>query len=203
MTMCRRDTAPLSSVPHLRGLVAAAAGALALSVATANAAMHDSETCRRLKAEHDSMNASGLREIMAKGPDWAKSNLTKERLEQVKRFLSLEEDVRFRCPLGKARPELEAAESEAGATTALQPGETAGSAPAPAGAKPARKAKPQAKAAGSDVETQGSGAPATAAPAKAAAKKQGTPGVPRAAAADGASPAQDESAIEAGRKRPR
>ena len=61
--------------------------------------------------------ASGIREMMAKGPEWAKSNLTKERMEQVRRYLSLEEDVRFRCPLGKARPELEAAESEAGATT--------------------------------------------------------------------------------------
>ena len=101
-------------------------------------------SCRRIKTEFDALGASGIREIMTKGPEWAKSNVTKERMEQIRRYLVLEEDVRFRCPLGKARPELEAAESEAGATTPLQPNEAVPGAtrptPAPA-AKPARKAK--------------------------------------------------------------
>ena len=114
----------------------------------ARAGMHDAESCRRIKTEHDSLGASGIREMLPKGPEWAKSNLTKERLEQIRRFLTLDEDMRFRCPLGKARPELEAAESEAGATTALQPNEQVpGSkppSPTAVPAKTARKAKPQA-----------------------------------------------------------
>ena len=121
---------------------------LAPAVLPAQAAMHDVETCRRIKTEHEALGASGIREMLPKGPEWAKSNLTKERLEQIRRFLTLDEDMRFRCPLGKARPELEAAESEAGATTALQPNEQVPGSKAPsptaAAGKTARKAKPQA-----------------------------------------------------------
>lgn len=105
------------------------------------AGMLDVESCRRHKSEYDTLGGSGIREMMAKGPDWAKANLTKERMEQVRRYLALEEDVRFRCPLGKARPELEAAESEAGATTPLNADEAAPAAKAPPAAKPARKSK--------------------------------------------------------------
>ena len=213
MASCRSEIA-IADTRRCNWLIAAVAtSALTLSAAVANAAMHDAETCRKLKTEHDSMNASGLREMLAKGPDWAKSNLTKERMEQIKRFLALEEDVRFRCPLGKARPELEAAESEAGATTALQPGETAPNAPpAPTSAtvKPARKAKPQAKAANSELEAQGNGPagtaaapkPAVAVPAKAAAKKQPTSNAAPAAPDAGAA-LQEDGAADTMRKKPR
>ena len=90
---------------------------------SAHAGMHDAETCRRIKSEHDTLAGSGIREMMAKGPEWAKANLAADRMLQIRRYLALEEDVRFRCPLGKARPDLEAAENEAGSTTTLQPGD--------------------------------------------------------------------------------
>ena len=108
----------------------------------ASAGMLDADSCRRFKSEYDALATSGIREIMSKGPDWAKTNLAKDRMEQVRRYLSLEEDVRFRCPLGKARPELEAAESEAGATT--DDTAPAGKPAPPAATKPPRKAKPSA-----------------------------------------------------------
>lgn len=210
---CPSKTAAFVTPRRRRFAMAAAAGAIMLSAAAAHAAMLDPETCRKLKTEHDSMNASGLREMLAKGPDWAKSNLTKERMDQLKRFLTVEEDVRFRCPLGKARPELEAAESEAGATTALQPGEAAPGAPAPpasAAAKPARKPKPPAKAAASDAEAQGSGSPGPAAQKSAAsstrtAAKKNAPAaaVPAPAASDGTTATPDDANAEVSRKKPR
>lgn len=139
---------------------------------SARAGMHDVETCRRIKGEHEALAGSGIRDIMTKGPDWAKTNLTKERLEQVRRFLALEEDVRFRCPLGKARPELEAAENEAGSTTALQPGE-----PTPVPKSPpksGRRAKAQAPGGTDKAGEQGSGL-STAAKASVAARPAAKP----------------------------
>jgi hypothetical protein len=117
---------------------------LASASTPGRAGILDAESCRRHKSEYDTLGASGIREMMAKGPEWAKANLTKERMEQVRRYLTLEEDVRFRCPLGKARPELEAAENEAGATTPLNADETAPAAKALPAAKPARKTQQSA-----------------------------------------------------------
>lgn len=147
------------------------------------AGMLDAESCRRHKSEYDTLGASGIREMMAKGPDWAKTNLTKERIEQVRRYLALEEDVRFRCPLGKARPELEAAESEAGATTPLNADEAAPVAKAPpaAQAKPARKSKPSAAKTTAEQTTPEQGSVATLAPASAADKSGPQPEAPAAA----------------------
>ncbi len=127
----------------------AALGALmiaAISGSPSRAGVLDAESCRRHKSEYDTLGASGIREMLTRGPDWAKANLTKERMEQVRRYLALEEDVRFRCPLGKARPELEAAESEAGASTPLNADESAPASKTPpaAAAKPARKSKQSA-----------------------------------------------------------
>jgi hypothetical protein len=117
---------------------------LGANVPAVSAGILDAESCRRHKSEYDALANSGIRDVMTKGPEWAKTNLTKERMEQVRRYLALEEDVRFRCPLGKARPELEAAESEAGASTPLNADETAPAAKAPPQpkSKPTQKSKP-------------------------------------------------------------
>ena len=160
--------------PRMAAVLLCVAG---LAPATgAQAGILDTESCRRNKAEHDTLGGSGLREMMAKGPEWGKANLTRERVEQIRRFLALEEDIRFRCPLGKARPELEAAESEAGSTTALQPNEQEPAAKALPAAKPARKTKPPAREGSGDaagVQTSGGSAEAKAPPAaKPAAKKK-------------------------------
>jgi hypothetical protein len=133
-----KRTAPWTSIAVFSAMMVTAASA------PVRAGMLDADSCRRHKTEYDTLGGSGIREMMAKGPDWAKANLTKERMEQVRRYLALEEDVRFRCPLGKARPELEAAENEAGATTPLNADETAPAAKAPPAAKPARKSKQSA-----------------------------------------------------------
>ena len=101
-------------------------------------------------------------------------------MEQVRRYLALEEDVRFRCPLGKARPELEAAESEAGATTSLNADEAAPAAKAPPAAKPARKTKQSAAKSTAEKSTPEKPAPeqgsaASLAPAAATAVPSSEP----------------------------
>ena len=157
---------------RLTSLLVAIAG---LPGVPAHAAMHDAETCRRIKSEHDSLGTSGIREMKARGPEWAKTNLTKDRMEQIRRFIALEEDMRFRCPLGKARPELEAAENEAGSTTALQPGEQAPAAKAPPAAKGAAKSKARVNAQATDTPVRKKPAAAEAA-AKDAEEGSAEPG---------------------------
>ena len=145
------------------------------SSAPARAGMLDVESCRRNKNEYDTLGASGIREMMTKGPDWAKANLTKERMEQVRRYLALEEDVRFRCPLGKARPELEAAESEAGATTPLNADESVPAAKSPPAAKSVRKSKQSAAKSTSERPAAEQGSAATLAPPSATADPAAEP----------------------------
>ena len=205
------------------------AAMLVLAISNARAGILDAETCRRLKSERDALEGAGLREIMTKGPDWAKTNLTKERMDQIRRFLTLEEDVRFRCPLGKARPELEAAESEAGSTTPLQPGETptntgtgTGTGETQATAKVARKPRQPSKPVHADTtEAQGSGGTTATdgdkpTPGRPAAKKKPT-GTKEAQAKEGQTkdtPVKDtqakasdtadgDTASESARKKPR
>ena len=66
---------------------------LALAAASANvgAAPLDAATCGMLKGEQVKLEHSGVRNSMAKGPDWAKANLAPEKLEQIKRLLQLDE----------------------------------------------------------------------------------------------------------------
>jgi hypothetical protein len=101
----------------------------------------DKETCTKLKAEHLTLTQAGIKETMAKGPEWAASNLSAEQIGQIKRFLSLEEDIRFRCDVAKARPE---AAAKAGKRRRTAQG-AADAAPAPAaaaeGSVPAAKPK--------------------------------------------------------------
>jgi hypothetical protein len=96
------------------------------------AAKLDAEACRKVKGEHEALMAAGVRGDMGRGPEWAKANLPPERLERIKRWLTLEEDLRFKC--NEARP------------TSLKPGsedpedgEAAKPAAAPAPVPAARK----------------------------------------------------------------
>ena len=182
----RRWTRPRAVGWYARLLLGLLCAGLSSAAGPARAGMHDAETCRRIKTEHDSLGASGIREMLPKGPDWAKSNLTKERLDQARRFLALDEDMRFRCPLGKARPELEAAESEAGATTALQPNEqvpgSKSPSPTAAAGKTARKVKPRTSEKVVDQGSSGGNGTSTASSTSAQTTGQATGGKVKSAA---------------------
>lgn len=63
----------------------------------AAAAQLDKEACNALRSEEAVLVTSGIKSDMDKGPEWGKTNLTPERLQQVARFIELEEQLSFRC----------------------------------------------------------------------------------------------------------
>src|SRR5690242_14879503 len=60
----------------------------------------DKESCKSLTGEMDGLVAAGVKSDMERGPEWAKSNLTPDRLGQVKRLMELGEQLEFRCGSG-------------------------------------------------------------------------------------------------------
>jgi hypothetical protein len=76
-------------------LVALLVGGAALSQARATPL--DADACNKAMIEHGVLEEAGVEQNMAKGPEWAKANLSPERIEQVRRFIELEEVIQFRC----------------------------------------------------------------------------------------------------------
>lgn len=81
--------------------------ALLASPAGAVATPLDQPACDALKAERASLVAAGLETEMARGPDWAKTNLQPDRLKQIARMIEVDEQLSFRCgEPATARPTL-------------------------------------------------------------------------------------------------
>ena len=79
------------------------------------------------------LEAQGIVEDVAKGPEWAKANLPASRLELIKQYIYVKEQTAFRCPSLVVVSVPELAEPEA-----LVPGSKA---PAKAGKKATSKTK--------------------------------------------------------------
>jgi hypothetical protein len=77
-------------------LLAALLGAGA-ALSQARAAPLDADTCSKLTVEHERLETAGVDQTMAKGPEWGKANLAPEKIEEVRRFIELEELIQFRC----------------------------------------------------------------------------------------------------------
>ena len=75
--------------------------ALAVSPVDVLAAKLDREACEKLKAEQAELGPKRFREAVEKGPAWTKTNLPGVDPETVRRFIDLEEQLLFRCPLPK------------------------------------------------------------------------------------------------------
>lgn len=97
------------------------------------------EACDGLKAEQDALVAAGIKDDLARGPAWGRTNLKPDRLVQVARYIDLEEQLLFRCGLARIRY---APPPEPERTAAPEPEK----APAKAKAKPRPKPKPKAAA---------------------------------------------------------
>jgi hypothetical protein len=107
------------------------------------------EECERVRAEQTNLEAAGVATDMAQGAEWARANLSPDRLKRVQRWIELQERILFRCP----RPKPPA------------PAETAREKDAPATAtdlqvkKPQQKPKPVRPAAAAEPTTGSDGAP--------------------------------------------
>ena len=84
--------------------ITAFAAAATLSLAPgASAKPLDYELCQELKAEQRTLRNTGIERKMQRGPEWAKANLPGEEMGQIRRYLTVEELIRFRCGI-KRRP---------------------------------------------------------------------------------------------------
>ena len=83
----------LSAPRHVTALVTA----LLLAATSAGAAPLDPTECKTLKSEHETLLAGGAKKDMAKGPEWAKTNLKADRLDKIARLITVEEKLSFRC----------------------------------------------------------------------------------------------------------
>jgi hypothetical protein len=71
--------------------------AFALRPVPANAAPLEKAECEKLKAEKKSLVVLGVEKNMAKGPEWVKANLEASQLDLIKRYLTVDEQLKFRC----------------------------------------------------------------------------------------------------------
>jgi len=98
-----------------RGFIAL--GLLALATAPGHAratqAKIDPETCAQLRLEEIKFRQSGIMDDISKGADWAKANLSPDRLREVQQYLQLDEQVQFGCRDAKLSPEAEKASEAA------------------------------------------------------------------------------------------
>lgn len=58
----------------------------------------DAGDCRAFEKERAELIKAGVRENLAKGPEWAKRNLAKEQLGKIGRYIEISEQLDFRCP---------------------------------------------------------------------------------------------------------
>lgn len=96
-----------------RRAVAIFAGALALALTSgAQAARTEApslDKCREYERELAGLARDGVRADLAKGPEWAKANLPAEKLNKVLRYLTVYEQLSFRCENIFARADAQAA----------------------------------------------------------------------------------------------
>ncbi|MFV0297504.1 MAG: hypothetical protein ACK5JT_15420 [Hyphomicrobiaceae bacterium] len=100
---------------------------VAMGVAAAQGEPLSTDACEKLRSEHADLVRAGLPDIVKKGPDWGRANLTAVQLGQVKKYIEVDEMLTFRCGLalprqnpGGAEPE-EAKESEGRAVNTAVP----------------------------------------------------------------------------------
>jgi hypothetical protein len=99
--------------------------------------------CKNLDAQQRILETQGLKEEVAKGPDWAKANLSTSRLALIKHYIYVKEQVAFRCPSLTIAAAPELAEPEAAQPLAKETGKAAG--------KSKKKTKKQKKSASGAV----------------------------------------------------
>jgi hypothetical protein len=71
------------------------------------------DACDAVGAEHAKLSEAGLPDLVKKGPEWVKANLGEARLKDVARYISLHEDLLFKCGYDKlkSRPGADADET--------------------------------------------------------------------------------------------
>jgi hypothetical protein len=79
---------------------------LVSGVPALRAAPLEAAQCDQLKSEQDKLETQGVRKDYERGAQWGKTNLPAAKLEQVKRLISLDEQILFRCANPKPNVQL-------------------------------------------------------------------------------------------------
>ena len=87
--------------------------ALAIAPLPLGAAPLEKQECERLKAEKQSLAVLGVEKEIAKGPEWVKANLKEPQLDLVKRYIAVDEQLKFRCRPALATPSPKRAQTAA------------------------------------------------------------------------------------------
>lgn len=64
----------------------------------------DPAACDALRGEQAGLVAAGVRRDMERGPEWARANLGRDRLQQIAKLMSVEEQLIFRCTTLHPKP---------------------------------------------------------------------------------------------------
>jgi len=84
-------------------LFAAVLAAAALDKDPASAHNLPFHQCLQLKSEKSRLVSQGVNANLQKGPDWAKKNLTTDKISKVKRLIEVSELLEFRCDMRGVR----------------------------------------------------------------------------------------------------
>lgn len=130
----------------------AALAMLSLSVAAKRSMAEPlpKEQCEQLKIEQEALTAAGVRDQLQRGAEWGKAHLTAAELQRVQRYITLEEQLSFRCGMARLRASLpeveEGGEQELDANgKPINPKSSNGTAPALPVQKPKRPAAGKAR----------------------------------------------------------
>lgn len=101
---------------HISRLVTAAMGGLVAlsSAAHATAAKLDDDTCKQLRSEQTKFEQSGILDEIGKGAEWAKANLSQDKLREIEHYMTLDEQLKFGCRDAKPSKDAEKAREAAG-----------------------------------------------------------------------------------------
>lgn len=92
----------------LRALAVGAVLVVSTQCATASEASGPdlATQCEAAAKERDALKASGIEKAIARGPDAVKKEGDPALLERIRRYIALEEEVLFKCPVGPPMPKL-------------------------------------------------------------------------------------------------
>ena len=86
-----------TSFERLGATLLLVAAASLLDVGGGNAEPLDKESCADLQAERKQLLTNDMQAALEQGPDWVKTHLNEAEINQVRRFLTIEEKIQFRC----------------------------------------------------------------------------------------------------------
>lgn len=88
---------------NVRAALSALLAVALMSLSDTRAEPLDAAVCAKVAEEHAALISAGVPGDMTQGPQWAKANLSKERLERIARYISIDEQLNFRCGLAKQK----------------------------------------------------------------------------------------------------